>query len=264
MYLRAVHAEHHISTLRRFIHDNPLGLFITAIQSSTSSFPTIQATHVPWLLDVEDSSSETELGILRGHLARPNPHSKALIEALGPSSGNSGATPHNGTLQSEVSIIFNGSAHHYVTPKFYTTTKPSTGKVVPTWNYSAVQVYGTAKVYFDAKNPETSTFLQKQISDLSRHAEVNVMGCDGENGRKKAWGVEDAPERYIELLKKNILGVEVKVTKLEGKWKMSQELGQGDRDGVIAGFRELGTEDGELIAKTVEERQRSEEERSRS
>src|ERR1700754_3210050 len=123
MYLRTVHAEHHIPALRQFIHENPLGLLITAIQSST--FPTIQCTHVPWLLDVNDGLSETELGRLRGHLAKPNPHSKAMTEAV------RCISPSNGRLSEEVSVIFNGPAHHYVTPKFYTETKPSTGKVVP-------------------------------------------------------------------------------------------------------------------------------------
>ena len=240
MYLRSVHAEHSIPALRQFIHDNPLGLLITAIPSS--KFATIQCTHIPWLLDTHDSTSETDLGILRGHLAKPNPHSKAMTEAIQTHS------PSNGRLEAEVSIIFNGPAHHYVTPKFYTTTKPDTGKVVPTWNYSAVQAYGTATIYWDTKNPETGEFLQKQISDLSRHAEMTIMGY------AKAWDVTDAPEKFIELLRKNITGVEVQVTRLEGKFKMSQELKDGDREGVINGFKALRTEEGERIARTVAEK----------
>lgn len=240
MYLRAVHAEHHIPTLRRFIQENPLGLLITALPSS--SFPTIQCTHIPWLIDVKDHDSSTELGKLRGHLAKPNPHSKAMTEAV------QITHPSNGQLSSEVSIIFTGPVHHYVTPKFYTETKPSTGKVVPTWNYSAVQAYGTATVLFDSKNPETGDWLQRQISDLSRHAEISVMAYS------KPWEVTDAPEQFVELLRKNILGIEVEITRLEGKFKMSQELGQGDREGVIRGFEGLGTEEGLQLARTVEER----------
>jgi transcriptional regulator len=239
MYLRAAHAEPHVPTLRRFIHENPLGLLITALPSP--NYPTIQATHIPWLLDVQHGASDAELGVLRGHLARPNPHSKAMIEAVGPESAS------NGTLQSEVSVIFTGPAHHYVTPKFYVETKPSTGKVVPTWNYSAVQAYGTATIYFDS-SPRTGSFLHTQISDLSRHAEVNIMNHD------RPWGVNDAPERYVELLKKNIIGVEIAISRLEGKWKMSQELREGDREGVVRGFGAMGTQVGEEIARTVAER----------
>lgn len=252
MYLRAVHAEHHIPTLRRFIQENPLGLLITALQSAT--FPTIQCSHVPWLLDVKDETSETELGILRGHLAKPNPQSKALTEAVQTSG------PSNGRLREEVSVVFNGPAHSYVTPKFYTETKPSTGKVVPTWNYSAVQAYGFATIYFDSKAPETGEFLQRQISDLSRHAESNIMGYIG-GDRLKPWEVADAPERYVDLLRKNIIGVEIEITRLEGKFKMSQELGSADREGVIKGFEALQTENGLRIAKTVEERGRLKEAR---
>lgn len=246
MYLRAVHAESHIPTLRRFIQQNPLGLLITALPSS--NFPTIQCTHVPWLLDVKDAENETELGVLRGHLAKPNPHSKAMTEAVMASSSS------NGRLQSEVSVVFNGPVDHYITPKFYTETKPSTGKVVPTWNYSAVQAYGTATVFFDTKNPETGDFLQRQISDLTSHAETTIMGYTGAEGQKKPWQVDDAPERYIELLKKNILGIEIQITRLEGKWKMSQELGKADREGVIQGFGLLNTETSRKVATTVEER----------
>jgi transcriptional regulator len=242
MYLRTVHAELHIPSLRRFITENPLGLLITAIKSST--FPTIQCTHIPWVLDVADETSETELGSLRGHLAKPNPHSKAMTE--------SAQSTANGELSEEVSVIFNGPIHHYVTPKFYTETKPSTGKVVPTWNYSAVQAYGKATIFFDSKSTETSDFLQKQIRDLSQHAETAIMGYTG-NG-KKPWEVADAPDRFIELMTKNITGIEIEITRLEGKFKMSQELRSGDRQGVIEGFQSLHTDEGREMAKIVQAR----------
>ncbi|KAJ4524458.1 hypothetical protein HRR78_004577 [Exophiala dermatitidis] len=235
MYLRAAHAEYHIPTLRRFIQENPLGLFITALQSTT--FPTIQCSHVPFLLDVQDETSETELGKLRGHLAKPNPQTKSITEAV------QASTPSrsNGRLREEVSVVFNGPAHSYVTPKFYVETKPTTGKVVPTWNYTAVQAYGTATIFFDSKAAETET---------------QMMGFTGEGDRLKPWELADAPERYTELLKKNIIGVEIEITRLEGKFKMSQELASGDREGVIKGFDALQTDNASRIARTVEERGR--------
>jgi predicted FMN-binding regulatory protein PaiB len=153
MYLRAVHAEFDIPTLRKFIRDNPLGTLITAFQSKT--FPSIQCTHLPWLLDVTDEGSDTELGNLRGHFAKANPHCQAIVEDV------QTRGPSNGSLEQEVCVLFNGPIHSYVTPKFYVETKPKTGKVVPTWNYSAVQAYGKATFYFDTKNPDTISFLQK-------------------------------------------------------------------------------------------------------
>ena len=255
MYLRAAHDELHIPSLRNFIRQNPLGLIITALPST--NFPTIQCTHLPWLLDINDESSETELGILRGHMAKPNPHCKAITEAVQASSAS------NGRLTHEVSVIFNGPVHHYVTPKFYTETKPSTGKVVPTWNYSAVQAYGMATILYDSQNPETGNFLDKQISDLSYHAETSVMGYTG-GDKPKPWDVTDAPERYVDLLKKNIIGISIEITRLEGKYKMSQELGKGDREGVIKGFQALHTAEGYTIARTVEERGASKEAQARA
>lgn len=245
MYLRAAHAELNIPSLHKFIRENPLGIIISSLQSP--NFPTLQCSHIPWVLDVTDENSDTDLGKLRGHLAKPNPQSKALTEAV------QAHSPSNGPLEQEVLILFNGPAHAYVTPKFYVDTKPSTGKVVPTWNYSAVQAYGKAKIYFDSKNEETGSFLQKQIGDLSKHSEESVMNFTG-GSRPSPWQVSDAPVSYVELLKKNIIGIEIDITRLEGKYKMSQEMGKADREGVIKGFDALETDVGRKIAHTVEER----------
>jgi transcriptional regulator len=74
----------------------------------------------------------------------------------------------------------------------------------------------------------------------------------GEN--QEAWEVTDAPSTFIELLKKSITGIEINFDRLEGKFKMNQEMGKGDREGVVHGFEALGTEDGHKMARTVEER----------
>jgi transcriptional regulator len=245
MYIRAVHAEADLRVLRRLIHDNPLGLLTTGIHSPNYSF--LQTSHIPFVLDVQDESSETELGCLRGHLARQNPHSKAIIESLT-------KNPElNNVLEHEVLVLFNTPAHHYVTPKFYTKTKPDTGKVVPTWNYAAAQVYGKARIYYDSKDSETSDFLGKQISDLTHHNETATMGYTG-GDQPTEWKVSDAPQPFIDLMKKNIVGIEIQVTRLEGKFKMSQELTNEDREGVIEGFKKLGSDVGEEISAIVKER----------
>ncbi|KAI8952032.1 transcriptional regulator PAI 2-type [Xylaria longipes] len=247
MYLRGDHAETSISVLRQFVRDHPLGVLTTAIRSKSA--PLILSSHIPFLLDVKDENSEEEIGVLRGHIARQNPQSKVLIEAAQASPAST-----LNVLEEEVLVLFTAPAHHYVTPKFYTETKPATGKVVPTWNYAAVQAYGRAKIYWDHKSDEAVAFLSKQIFDLSEHGETSVMGYTETADRQKSWKVSDAPERFIELLRKNIIGIEIELDQLEGKFKMSQEMSVNDRLGVIEGFAELGTETGRAVSDMVKER----------
>ncbi|PLB46515.1 hypothetical protein P170DRAFT_438278 [Aspergillus steynii IBT 23096] len=265
MYTQSMHAETSTQTLFEFIRDNPLGILTTAIPSTTQ--PLIQSTHIPWILDTDGEPHPSNLGNaqanagenespparLRGHIARQNPQSATLIEAvqsLGLPSGS--YLPHE---THEVMILFTSPHHHYVTPKFYTESKPATGKVAPTWNYSAVQAYGTIRVYFDPAAEETGAYLDHQIRDLSAHCEGHAMGFTGaENGRPEAWRVDEAPEGYLKVLKRNIVGLEVDVRRISGKVKMSQEKGGGDREGVIGGFKALGTQTGDVIARLVTER----------
>jgi transcriptional regulator len=210
------------------------------------------------VLDV-DPTKPGDLGVLRGHIARNNPQCKAILESLtsaSSSSSSSSSSPSESdpnVLESEVLVIFT-AAHHYVTPKFYVETKPTTGKVVPTWNYSAVQVYGKVRVYHLSSDPATGEFLQKQVHDLSQLCEKGIMGYTGEDGRQSSWKVTDAPDKYVEIQKKGIVGLEITVDAFEGKVKMSQELRKGDREGVVEGFRKLDTDLGRAVAKTVEER----------
>ncbi|KKY21140.1 putative negative transcriptional regulator [Phaeomoniella chlamydospora] len=234
MHIPPYNAELRPAVLREFINENPLGILTTAIR--TKSFPLLQSSHIPWLID-HHSSDDSELGTLRGHIAKQNPQGQAIIQDL-----TNRGEQH---LEDDVLILFQGPVQHYVTPKFYTATKPATGKVVPTWNYEAVQVYGSAKFFFDSKAEETEDFLKSQLQDLSMHAERSVMG------HESPWEVADAPERYIGHLKKNIIGVEVKITSMAGRFKMSQEKPKGDRDGVINGFLNLGSPAGSELADKI-------------
>ncbi|KAJ4302723.1 hypothetical protein N0V90_001613 [Kalmusia sp. IMI 367209] len=247
MYLREIHAERNIPTLYQFIRDNPLGLLITAIDSKSFNF--LQSSHIPWVLDTPNQDDSTQLGTLRGHVARANPQAKALTEISKAASTDETNKDGSYSLSRDVLVTFDGPAHHYVTPKFYTETKPATGKVVPTWNYSAVQVYGRATVFYDPKAESTHDFLNKQIRDLTGHTEVELMGH-----KEKPWVVEDAPESYVEILKKAILGVQIEITDIGGKWKMSQELPAGDQEGVVKGFAGLNSELGKEMSETVRER----------
>jgi transcriptional regulator len=306
MHIPAHNAETRPEALHAFIRANPLGVLTTAIPSST--YPLLQASHIPWVLDSDSRDSHCShheepnshghrqpLGRLRGHIARQNPQAKAIIESLtssttstsGPSGGING--PQGSPLplgeREEVLILFNGPLHHYVTPHFYTSTKPATGRVVPTWNYEAVEVYGRARIFADSKSEESAAFLTKQLHDLSHQSEVAIMGYvsrepepepragDAEEhhaeasseardpaaagkdsqgdsqgwpaapAAKKEWRVSDAPDRYIELMMKNIIGIEVEITRIAGRFKWSQEKPVGDRTGVLEGFREMGKGD---------------------
>ncbi|KAJ5344518.1 FMN-binding domain-containing protein [Penicillium brevicompactum] len=243
MFIQNVHAETDTAVLLQFIRENPLGMLITGINSSQEF---LQCTHVPVVLDApEDCDDSAPQGRLRAHIAKQNPQVKGMIESL----ENKDDVI---TLEQDVLVVFNGKHDHYVTPKYYVETKPDSGKVVPTWNYSAVQVYGKLSLYYDSKSPEAGKFLAQQLHDLSQHTETSIMGYTG-GERPQPWKVTDAPEKYIELLQRNIVGVQIRIDKLQGKFKMSQEMRPGDRDGVVKGFSKLGGETGEAISSMVEE-----------
>ena len=172
------------------------------------------ATPLPLLLDTEPAP----YGTLHGHVARANPQwrrSDLSVPAL---------------------AMFAGP-DAYVTPSWYA-TKRETGKVVPTWNYVAVHAYGTLEFYSDAER------LLALVTRLTaRH----------EGARAAPWAVADAPRDFIASQLKGIVGCELRITRLEGKWKMSQNRNDSDRAGVAEGLRADGR-DG--IAALVEHRNR--------
>ena len=101
--------------------------------------------------------------------------------------------------------------------------------------------------FFDC-NAESSEFLSGQIDALSDYAKTNIIGYTGENGHKSPWKVADAPDNFIFLLQKAITGIEIDLTRLDGKFKMSQEMQAGDHAGVAQEFENLGTETGKEMA----------------
>lgn len=248
MHLPSFNVEKRPEVLHEFIRQNPLGILTTAIRSDTYQF--LQSSHIPWIIDTKSEETKIELGRLRGHIARQNPQAKAIIDSLAASTVLSSTSSY---LLDDVLVLFNGPVHHYVTPKFYQQTKPDTGKVVPTWDYEAVEVYGKAKVYFDTKSASFGAFLTTQLHDLSEHMETSVMGY-GKQNSVPPWKVSDAPERYIELLMKNIIGIEIEITSMAGRYKWSQEKPLGDRTGVIQGFKNMNKADSAQLAEKVAER----------
>jgi transcriptional regulator len=140
--------------------------------------------------------------VLEGHLARANPHHRQVSEGA------------------EALVIFAGP-DAYITPEWYA-AKREHGRVVPTWNYVAVHAYGTLRFV------EDESFLRRHLESLtSRH----------ESPRAAPWAVSDAPSEYVAQQMKAIVGIELTISRLEGKWKMSQNRSGADIDGVVQGLR---------------------------
>jgi transcriptional regulator len=171
------------------------------------------ATHLPLLLD----ETRGEYGTLTGHVSRANlqwretdPEAEALIIFLGPDA--------------------------YVSPSWYP-AKQETGRVVPTWNYAAIHVYGRL-TFFD--DPER---LRTVVTELTRKHEAAFSA---------PWQVTDAPAAYIDSQLKAIVGFECRITRLEGKQKFNQNRSLEDRLGVIEGLRELEDERKIEVAELME------------
>jgi transcriptional regulator len=174
----------------------------------------LQANHVPFLVD----AAASERGTLRVHLARANPQIAELANVT------------------ECLVVFQGP-QQYISPSLYP-TKQETGKVVPTWNYITVHAWGRPQVIDDA------AWLRKQIDDLTRH---------NEEPRAAPWQVSDAPEAFVTAQVKGIVGVEIPIARIEGKWKVSQNRPAVDQAGVVAGLHSEGG-DAAIMASAVLER----------
>jgi transcriptional regulator len=171
------------------------------------------ANSVPFVLD----PAASRLGTLKVHVARANSQWRDLQ-----------ASP-------DALVVFQGR-DHYITPSWYE-TKRETGKVVPTWNYTMVQAKGRAKLMDDA-------WLARQIEELTRALEER---------REQPWAVGDAPADFIAMQRRAIVGIEIEITDIRGKWKTSQNRNTADRAGVAVGLAALGDEDALAMAKIVRE-----------
>jgi transcriptional regulator len=123
----------------------------------------------------------------------------------------------------ECLIVFQG-VQEYITPSWYA-TKQETCKVVPTWNYATVHVWGSPRVIDDAQ------WVSQQINELTHSQEQQ---------RSAPWEVSDAPSLFIAGQLKGIVGLEIEIARTEGKWKVSQNRPEQDRRGVFDGLREQG------------------------
>lgn len=248
MHIPAYHGETAPATLEAFIRTNPLGQLTTAIPLSGQE--TIQVSHIPWVLTPSTESSPARL---RGHVARANPQVKAILSSLEKTAG-----ARTGTVEDNVLVLFNAPVHSYVPPRFYRQTKPTTGKTVPTWDYAAVQVYGKLTCY-GANDEESLAFMTELLEDLTLQSETKAAKQDNTD---KLWTTDEAPESYKSMLKKAIVGVEIEIEHMEGRFKLSQEMKGDDHTGVVDGYRARGTEEGDEMARMVEERGRIRDEKA--
>lgn len=163
----------------------------------------VLANPVPFLVSAEDGVTT-----LRAHVSRANEQWRHIKDGA------------------SVLVVFQG-ANTYVTPSWYA-SKAEHGKVVPTWNYAMVQARGTAIVH------EGSEWLGQQVGELTERHEAD---------RSTPWKVNDAPDAFVAAQLRGIVGIEITVEHLTGKWKVSQNRPEADRRGVHAGLTQDGNAD---------------------
>ncbi|MBA3235154.1 MAG: FMN-binding negative transcriptional regulator [Chloroflexi bacterium] len=157
----------------------------------------LRASVLPMLFDPGDGPD----GTLRGHVARPNPQWHDIAPDI------------------EVLAIFNGP-DGYVSPAWYE-EKRRTGKVVPTWNYVTVLAHGSITVH---REPEWL------------HAHVRRLTDRHEMARTDPWSIDDTPEGYVEIQVKAIVGLELRISRLEAKRKLTQNRSAADFESTVAGL----------------------------
>jgi transcriptional regulator len=168
--------------------------------------------HIPFVID----ASRGVRGTLIGHVARPNPVWKQLSRN-GPSV-----------------VIFQG-AESYISPSWYP-TKHETGKAVPTWNYAVVHAHGIPVLFEDRDR-------------LLAH--VTALTTMAESAFESPWQVSDAPAEFIEAMLKGIVGIEIPIASLAGKWKASQNRPEADRRAVADALLQQGGDSSRAMAALV-------------
>lgn len=173
----------------------------------------LNANHIPLHLTVDPAP----LGTLRGHVARANPMWSDLANGV------------------EALAIFHGP-DAYITPSWYP-TKAETGKAVPTWNYVVAHAYGPLRVIDDA------SWVRAHLEVLTAHNEAAFA---------EPWNVSDAPRDFIGQLVGAIVGIEIVIRRLSGKWKSSQNQPPQNQAGVIRGLQATGSAEALEMAALIE------------
>lgn len=178
----------------------------------TQSANGLNANHIPLHL----ATSPAPFGTLQGHVARANPVLRDF------------------EVKGEVLAVFHGP-QSYISPSWYA-TKAETGKVVPTWNYVVVHAYGTVRIMEDA------AWLRAQLDALTQHNEAAFA---------EPWAVADAPQAYTEKLMDSIVGFEMVITRLSGKWKVSQNQPPQNRASVVEALKASEQQGSSAMAELV-------------
>jgi transcriptional regulator len=174
---------------------------------------TLDANPIPFLLDDDPQGGP---GVLRAHVARANPVWREARQ------------------DTETLVVFQGP-QAYISPNWYP-AKAEHGKVVPTWNYLMVQARGRLVVHDDP------AWLRTLVGWLTKRHEAT---------QARPWQVSDAPAEYVETMLRAIVGIEIPLSALNGKWKASQNRGAADRAGVAQGLRDQGSEVASAMADAV-------------
>lgn len=172
----------------------------------------IEGNHIPFLHDPDPAPH----GTLRGHVARSNPVWRDVAKDV------------------EALVIFQGP-QTYITPSWYG-RKQQTGKVVPTWNYLVLHAYGPLRAI------EDPAWLRGFVERLTNRFE---------SARSEPWRITDAPADFIDMQLKAIVGIEIPVKRLIGKWKVSQNQPAADREGVVRGLRDMADPNARAVADWV-------------
>ena len=172
----------------------------------------VEANHIPFLLAGELATG----GKLIGHVAKGNPVWKSI------------------SAEQESLVIFQGP-EAYVSPNWYP-SKQVHHQVVPTYNYAVVHVYGTLSVTHDETSKRQIVTALTQIMELTRQS---------------TWQVSDAPSDYLEKMLAAIVGIELTITRVQAKWKVSQNRDVADRGGVEKGLRAEGTNERDHLMSAI-------------
>ncbi|MDB5772365.1 MAG: FMN-binding negative transcriptional regulator [Burkholderia sp.] len=172
----------------------------------------LNANHIPFEFD----PGPAPFGTLRAHVARSNPVWSDFANDV------------------EAMVLFQG-AQAYISPSWYA-TKQENGKVVPTYNYMVVHAYGPMRVIDDP------AWLLGLVERLTGRHEADRAG---------PWKVSDAPRDYVDKLLGAIVGIEIPVSNLVGKWKVSQNQPPANRAGVARGLQEVGDDNALAMARAV-------------
>jgi len=202
---------------KAFQQDDPVALHELMVKYPLASLIAYSATgievnHIPFFLN----KSKGKLS-LQGHIAKANPLWKLIKD------------------KSQVLLVFHGP-NCYISPNYYPTKKEQ-GKVVPTWNYVAVHVKGLLSYRFDTE------FKLDMLNNLTIQHEQN---------QEKPWSITDAPMQYIQRMLAAIVGLEIEILSITGKWKVSQNQPEINKQGIVAGLSNEETSDSLNIANLVQ------------